>query len=131
MPKSTTRAKRVADLIHHQLARILLKEINDPRLKDFSLTAVEVSPDLRQATVFYTVLNSDNLSDIKKALSKASGFLRRHLAETAQLRYVPVLRFVYDESIEKGSRMSVLIDQAIDEDTKLHRDDQEDEPEHK
>lgn len=131
MPKSTTRARRVADLIQHQLARILLKEINDPRLKDFSLTAVDVSPDLRQATVFYTVLNTDNLKGVEKALSKVSGYLRHLLADATELRYVPQLRFIYDESIERGSRMSALIDKAIDEDTKLHQDGEEDESDRK
>lgn len=125
MPKSTTRARRVADLIHQQLARIILKEINDPRLADFSLTAVDVSPDLHQATVFYTVLNKNNLKDVKKALAKATGYLRHLLAGATELRYVPVLHFVYDESIERGSRMSQLINEAVDEDGKLHRDDKD------
>src|SRR3990167_6936150 len=115
MPKSTPRAKRVADLIHHELANILIKEINDPRLKDFSLTTVQVSPDLKQAKVFYTTLNEKNLADIKKALLKAAGYLRRLLAGSTELRYIPELRFIHDQSIERGARISSLIDKAIEE----------------
>lgn len=131
MLKSTTRAKRVADLIHDQLAHILLKKISDPRLNDFSLTAVDISPDLRQAKIFYIVLNKDNLKDVRKALAKATGYLRYMLANATQLRYVPQLHFFYDESIERGSRMSEIIDKVIDEDSKFHRDDKKNEPNEK
>lgn len=111
------RAHRVADLIHHQLAQLLKKEINDPRLEKITLTAVDVSPDLKQAKVFFSLLNVDDVKETTAVLDKASGYLRCLLAKSTALRHVPHLHFVYDESIEYGAKLSQLIDDAI------HRDE--------
>ena len=118
MSKSPKRARRVADLIHHQLARLLQREINDPRLGKVSLTGVVVSVDLSQAKVFYTLLDKKDLQETQIALNKASGYCRHLLAKVTALRYVPQLHFIYDESIDRGSRMSEIINKAIDADEK-------------
>lgn len=107
------RQQRVADLIHHQLAILLKKEVHDPRLAIISLTAVSVSPDLKQAKVFYTLLESEERKSIQKALDKAIGYLRRLLAEVTALRHVPQLQFAYDESLERAEKISSLINRAL------------------
>ena len=116
MSKSPKRARRIGDLIHHRLAELLQRGISDPRLEKISLTGVEVSVDLGQAKIFYTVLDEADLPDVQMALNKASGYCRHLLAQTTALRFIPQLHFVYDESIERASRISALIDKAVDAD---------------
>lgn len=111
------RQQRVADLIHRQLAELLKKEVHDPRLALISLTAVSVSPDLKQAKVFYTLLEEQNPKEVQKAFHKATGYLRHLLAETVILRYVPKLKFAYDETIERADKISLLIKRAIQDDS--------------
>ena len=82
-----------------------------------TLTGVEVSQDYAHAKVFYTTLGSDEdnfLTDI--GLKHASRFLRGQLSNRLRLRLVPQLQFIYDESVEKGIRLSQLIDQAVKQD---------------
>ena len=124
MPKST-RLQRVADLIHHQLADLLKKEVQDSRLNNVVLTAVIMSPDLKQAKVFYTILETKHRNKIQQALNKAAGYLRHLLAEATVLRYIPQLQFIYDESVERGSRITTLIDDALASDRKLHKANQD------
>ena len=117
---TTQRQQRVADLIHHQLAVLLKKEVHDPRLAKISLTAVSVSPDLKQARIFYTLLllllESEDRKAIQQALNKATGYLRCLLAKATALRYVPQLQFAYDESLERAERISSLINRSIKND---------------
>ncbi|AAO90928.1 ribosome-binding factor A [Coxiella burnetii] len=110
------RQQRVADLIHQQLAELLKKEVRDSRLSKISLTAVSISPDLKQAKVFYSLLENQNEKEVQKALNKATGYLRHLLAQATVLRYVPKLEFVYDESIERAHRISLLIERALKKD---------------
>lgn len=112
------RQQQVGDLIQRQLAELLKKEVHDPRLAFISLTAVSMSPDLKQAKVFYTLFEERNLQEVQKAFHKATGYLQHLLAEASILRYIPKLRFVYDESIERADKISLLIKRAIQDDTK-------------
>ncbi len=115
MQKSTKRIRQVADSIQRDLALILQREISDPRLANLRITAVHVSPDLGTAKVYFTILDKEQLPEIKQSLSKAAGFLRHQLAESTVLRYTPQLRFVYDESILYGERLTSLINATITE----------------
>ncbi|WP_267256944.1 ribosome-binding factor A [Coxiella endosymbiont of Ornithodoros maritimus] len=111
------RQQRVTDLIHQQLAELFKKEVRDSRLSKISLTAVSISPDLKQAKVFYSsLLENQSEKEVQKALSKATGYLRHLLAQATVLRYVPKLEFVYDESIERADRISLLIERALKKD---------------
>ncbi|MFW0079132.1 MAG: 30S ribosome-binding factor RbfA [Coxiella endosymbiont of Haemaphysalis qinghaiensis] len=114
------RQQRVADLIHQQLAQLFKKEVHDPRLTLISLTAVSVSRDLKQAKVFYTLLEDQNPQMVQKALEKATSYLRYLLAEVTALRYVPKLQFTYDELIERADKISLLLKRVMqDTDKKL------------
>lgn len=119
MPQLSKRARRVADLVHQQLALLLKREINDPRLENISFTAVDVSSDLSQAKVFFSTWNADEINEAQAALEKAAGYLRSLLAKSTALRFIPNLRFCYDQSIEQGARLSKLIDEAIAQDKKI------------
>jgi ribosome-binding factor A len=116
------RAQRIAEQIRHELAVILMRELKDPRIHDVSLTAVEVTPDLEHAKVWFTLLRGEP-AEVAKALTHASGFLRTALAHRIRLRTVPRLTFLYDESVERGARLSKLIEEAVAEDRAQHRDD--------
>ena len=104
------RTERVADLIRRELADILMNRMRDPRLGFVSVTGVEVSPDLGHAVVYLSSLDgAEKRAEIIKVLSYAVPFLRRELAPRLGLREVPTLRFIYDESIERGARIEDLL----------------------
>ena len=108
------RGLRVADQIQRDLSEIIAFELKDPRVGMITITEVQVTPDYAHAKVFYTTLRSesDNFL-INNGLEHAAGFLRSQLSHRLKLRVVPQLHFVYDESIERGVRLSQLIDEAV------------------
>lgn len=112
MPKDFARTDRVAEQIQRELAELIRLEVKDPRVRMVTLTAVEVTADYSHAKVYYTTLNgADN--KVQQGLERASGFLRSQLAHAMKLRVIPQLHFVYDTSVERGARLSQLIDQAV------------------
>jgi ribosome-binding factor A len=104
------RAQRVADQIQRELSDILCRELRDPGVGMITLTGVQISPDCAHATVFFTCLDAAHVPQASRGLQRASGFLRSQLAKRVKLYTAPELRFVYDESIERGARLSQLID---------------------
>ena len=101
----------------HEIQRLLpglFNELKDPRLTGLiTVTAVEVSHDLSQAKVFVTVLGSADTDVTVEALNRGSAFLRSGLAQRLRSRTVPVLRFVFDASVERGVRLTRLIESAV------------------
>jgi ribosome-binding factor A len=110
MARRTGRAQQVGDQIHRELSEIVRRELRDPRVGMITLTGVEMSPDCAHATVFFTCLDAPHAAGAAEGLRRAAGFLRSQLARRIKLYVTPELRFVYDESIERGSRLSRLID---------------------
>jgi ribosome-binding factor A len=111
---SQSRSARIADQIQRELAELIRLELRDPRVKLVTLTGVELSRDQSHAKVFFTVLGADAQKDESlEALSHAAGFLRSALAHRLTTRTVPGLAFAYDESIERGVRLTRLIDEAV------------------
>ena len=115
------RSRRVAEQIRHELAEVLMREMKDPRVMGVTFTAVDVSSDLEHAKVWFTTFSGDHAAALQ-GLSKAAGFLRSELAHRMQMRTVPRLSFHYDESVERGARLSKLIDDAVAEDRSHHPD---------
>ena len=104
------RTERVADLIRRELSDVLMNRMRDPRLGFVSITGVDVSGDLGHATVWLSSLDGvEGRAEVIKVLSRAVPFLRRELAPRLGLREVPTLRFLYDESIERGARIEDLL----------------------
>ena len=110
---SRGRPQKVADLIQRELADLLRHEVRDPRVGMVTLTSVDVAPDLSHAKVFFTILDKDRQRDTTKALQRAAGFLRSQLSNRMSMYTTPELRFVYDESVERGDRLSRLIDSVV------------------
>lgn len=104
---------RVQEDIKRELARLIREEIKDPRLGLVSLTSVEVTNDLKQAKVYYSVLGQQGQqTESQNVLKQASGFLRRELARFIKARTVPELVFVFDPSIQRGSRIAQLLEET-------------------
>lgn len=114
MPREFPRTLRIAEQIRRELAE-LIRKVKDPRVGMVTFGEVEVSRDLAHAKVYFTVLGAtrEKSRDCEKGLNHAAGFLRRELGKTMHVRIIPELRFVYDETPEKGSRLSALIDEAV------------------
>jgi len=107
---SFKRSDRVADLIKAEISDILLKQVGDPRTRNVTVTGVKVTDDLRLSKVFFVSMGEDVSSDdAQEGLERASGFLRRELGKRLQLRYVPELKFIFDESFEYGDRIERLL----------------------
>lgn len=114
MPREFSRNQRLASELHRSISDLLRFEIKDPRLKDVSLTAVDVSRDLGVANVYFAMLDPDaDPAPALAGLERASGFLRGKLGRQLKLRHVPELRFRHDESAEQGARINELIERAL------------------
>ncbi len=121
MPKDYSRTLRVADQIQRELADLIQNEIKDPRIRQITITAVEVTRDYSHAKVFFTTLASrEEKFLVENGLEHAKGFLRSNLSHRMKLRITPELHFFYDESVERGVRLSKLIDEAIAQDKVNH-----------
>ncbi|MDI6749283.1 MAG: 30S ribosome-binding factor RbfA [Rhodocyclaceae bacterium] len=113
-----SRGERVAEQIHRDLVE-LLRQVKDPRVAQWlpliTLTAVEVTPDYAHAKVFYTSLaGSEHAGEIARGLANAAGFLRRELGRRLHIHHIPELNFVFDASVERGTRLAHLIDEVIE-----------------
>jgi ribosome-binding factor A len=108
--KSTGRPQKLGDQIQREVSELLARELRDPRVAMVTITSVDVSPDLSHAKVFFTLLEKDRLEDTLAGLKRSAGFLRSQLARRIKLYTTPELRFVYDESVERGDHLSRLID---------------------
>jgi ribosome-binding factor A len=115
MPKDYPRTRRIAEQIQRELADLIRTELKDPRVNSLvTVTGVEVSRDQAHAKVFFTLLGeADRIEETTEGLKRASGFLRTQLAHRMQLRTVPQLDFKYDASVERGMKLTRLIDEAV------------------
>ena len=114
------RTDRVAQQMQREIAELVRLQINDPRVRLVTITGVEVAGDYSHAKIFFTRLDGKH-AEAQLGLDHASGFLRSQLSQSLKLRVMPQLHFVYDSSVERGSHLSQLIDQAVASD-KLHQD---------
>lgn len=105
-----SRADRVGELIRQIIGETLIKTIKDPRIKTVVITEVKMSPDLKEAKVYF-VLSGDKerIKQAKDGFEQAAGFLKRILGQELTLRYMPKLSFFYDNSLDYGSRIEELL----------------------
>ncbi len=102
----------MAELLREQLALILLQKSSDPRLQEITLTAVEVSPDLKQARVYYVVREGADAVQVVKALDKALGFIKQEVAREHILRIMPEFCFLPDKGWERAAKLERLFAEA-------------------
>jgi ribosome-binding factor A len=118
MPRDFSRTLRVAEQIQRELADLVRLEVKDPRVGMVTLTDVEVAADYGHAKIFFTLMgDSAQIEAATEGLNHAAGFLRRELGRRIKLRTIPQLHFCFDESVERGMRLSRLIDAAVGGDT--------------
>jgi ribosome-binding factor A len=108
---STRRQRQVAELIHEEISLLLQRQVRDPRLGFVTVTGVEVTQDLRLATVYVSIMGGDDEAEQALAgLKSATGFFRHELGSTLTLRFVPELSFRLDKSLEQGLHIDQLLD---------------------
>lgn len=122
--KAFPRSRRVAQQVQRTLSELIHREVRDPRLGLVTLTEVRMSSDLRSAQVYYSVLGGER-DQTQQILDSAADMLRGPLGRALKLRHAPELRFVEDELIERGARLSALINQAVSDDAARHVDAEE------
>lgn len=108
---STTRPERVAAAIRKEISTMIQEELKDPRIGFTTITKVEITPDLRYAKVYYTVLGSDKeKKSTEVALKRAKGFIKGHIGDRLKLRFTPEITFKIDTSAEYADKMERLFD---------------------
>lgn len=116
MPREFSRHQRLGAQVQRTLSELLRFEVKDPGVKDVSLTSVDLSRDLSVARVYFSLLDPNgDPAPVEEALQRASGFLRRKLGGELDIRHVPELRFVHDDSIAQAFEISRLIDSSRSE----------------
>ena len=118
MAREFSRSRRVGQELQKEIAMILQREIKDERLSMVTVSGVELSRDLSFAKVFVTFLDNEpqRIKEGMKVLKDASGFVRSMVGKAMRLRITPELRFVYDESLVEGVRISTLVSSSIADD---------------
>ncbi|TMB08681.1 MAG: 30S ribosome-binding factor RbfA [Deltaproteobacteria bacterium] len=110
------RPERVAQMVQELLGELFARGMRDPRIGLVTITGVKMSPDLREARVFWTVHgDAEQRKHTGRGLDKARGFLRHEIGVQLKLRVTPELSFTYDEAIDRGERIEQLIRQVHDE----------------
>jgi ribosome-binding factor A len=107
-----SRPDRVADQIRSELGLLLTREVHDPGIGFVTITRVQVSADLQQARVFFTVLGDEKARrNSERALDRAMPFLRRQIGSRLRFKRVPELKFLYDESIAGQDRIEQILNE--------------------
>lgn len=130
MKKNSPKMRRINEEVAHELSQII-RDLKDPRIAVMtSVMDAHVSTDLKTCKVYVSILGDEKArEDTMQGLTSAKGFIRHELAVRLNLRNTPELTFVLDASIERGVRMSRLIDEVVEEDEKRHVPDPEEETE--
>ncbi len=103
----------MGEQIQRELTEVLRRGVKDSRIGNVTITAVDVSGDLRTAKVFYLIFGRDGPDpQVQRGLESAAGFLRNALSRALMIRYTPTLSFELDTSIARGVRLTQLIDAA-------------------
>ena len=106
----STRQDRLGELIRQEVSSILRARVSDPRIGFVSLTKVKISPDLADASIYVSIYGDEQPKrDSLAGLASATNFIRGELGERIEFRLVPQLRFIRDDSLEKGSQVINLI----------------------
>jgi ribosome-binding factor A len=106
------RIRRVNEAVREVLSARIAEGLNDPRIGFVTVTSVETSPDLRHARVYVSVLGDDSeRADTLAGLASAHGLLQQSIAEELRLKRTPTLEFVFDESIDRGMRITELLEE--------------------
>jgi len=111
------RSEKVSEAIHEMISALLIKGLKDPRIGFVTITGVKVTDDLHLATIYFTVVGTDEeKKGTEQGLNSARGFIRKEIGKNLRMRYVPDLVFKYDTSVDYGNRIDSLLRQIHTED---------------
>jgi ribosome-binding factor A len=117
------RSRRLEEQLLRLLADLVRREVKDPRIGAVTLTAVEVSPDLSHATVYFLPFGmGKDPAPVAEGLGKAAGYLRTLVGKQLTLRHTPQLHFKLDTTLEKGMALNALIKEAVADDRRRQTD---------
>jgi len=109
--RDNPRARRLGAEIQRELTELLRRDVKDERIGNVTITAVDLTADLRSAKVYYLIFGKEGPDPaVQRGLTSAAGFLRNALSKSLMIRYTPMLTFELDTSIEHGVRLTQLID---------------------
>lgn len=115
------RTRQVGDLLREELTDIIRTDVKDPRVGFFTITRVDIGPDLRNATAMVSVLGSDeDREETLAALRSASGYIRRQLKPRLRMRQIPEISFADDRSMEHAQEIAVALGQ-LERERSLHQ----------
>ncbi len=107
------RSDRVGDLLLELVSHLLAKEVKDPRIRSVTLTGVEVSKDLRQARIYFSLLTGEGgKEEVLAGLRSATGFIRGKIAKAMKVRFVPTIEFLYDDTEAQARHIEDLLRQT-------------------
>lgn len=130
MKRGYKRSDRVGALLQQELSSLVQRSLKDPRTQGLTITAVEVSDDLRNAKVFFnTSFSGAGADEAREGLERAAGFLRREIGKRLDLKYLPNLRFEYDASFDVGARMDRMLSHLPEEHAEASEEGGEDDGE--
>lgn len=110
------KTERLSNVLHKEISNILMTEIKDEDLKFVTITKVDLSSDLSYAKVYFTCLNNDNRDKVLKDINNARKYIRSELMRRKiEMRNIPELNFIYDDSIEYGNKIESIIEKIDEE----------------
>ena len=110
--KTYPRSSRIGKKIQRGVSEYLQSSLRDPRLQMVTITGVNMSPDLSVARVYYSVTGrTRERNDARAGFKSAAGYIKRSLAAELKLKYMPELRFTYDESLDYGTKVDRLLEE--------------------
>ncbi len=113
MARRSRRMERLDELLRQEIARLIAEEVKDPRVGFVTVMDARVSPDLRHARVYVSVLGDETVKlQAVEALQRARGFLRVRLGRVLEMKFLPELRFELDRSLERASRIEEILDRV-------------------
>jgi ribosome-binding factor A len=119
------RKRRIESEIQRVLSEVIAREVKDPRVGNVTITAVSVAADMGAARVYFTPFASKNPPDeVRTGLIHAGAFLRGEVGRRLRLRHAPRLEFIFDDTADKASQLTALIDRTVKQDRAEHVDDE-------
>jgi len=108
----TNRQERVAPLVREEISTVVIYKMEDPRVKNITITRVKMTKDLKTARVYFSMMGTDKeVEDARKALTGAKGRFKKAIGENLELRYTPELEFFFDQNIEHADRIERILNE--------------------
>jgi ribosome-binding factor A len=121
---TSRRVLKVAEAIREVVSMSILTDLRDPRIRDVTVTYVEVSPDLRQAKVHVSVMGDDTVQNLSlRGLQNAAGFLQQKVGRRIETRYTPRLQFVLDQGVKHSIEVARILREVLPRDESPPQDD--------